>query len=225
MCFSPEASFTAAAGLAVVGYGSLKQITDKSQALLAIMPLLFAVQQLSEGVLWLALDYGYYPTLLSDIAMSVFLFFAYITWPIWLPFSLVMIEKKSFRLNLLLLCLGVGIGFTVINFYSAQDSALSAKIVDNSIQYGAYQVNSPWFFYTMRILYLAAVIVPCFISTFPLMWVFGLLVGISYAIAEYFYFATFSSVWCFFAAIVSISIFFILYRHKLTLQKMNDISQ
>ena len=49
-----------------------------------------------------------------------------------------------------------------------------------------------------------------FLSSLRHAWIFGILVAIAYVIAEYFYVATFISVWCFFAAIVSLFIYKIL---------------
>ncbi|MFA6920729.1 MAG: hypothetical protein WC216_02715 [Gallionella sp.] len=55
MCFSPHASFAAAAVLTLIGVVTLGKPRVKGEWLLAALPLIFAAQQLTEGILWLIL--------------------------------------------------------------------------------------------------------------------------------------------------------------------------
>ena len=54
MCFSATASFVAGTSLSVIGIVTLKQAKTKSEIPVAIVPLLFGVQQLVEGIIWLS---------------------------------------------------------------------------------------------------------------------------------------------------------------------------
>jgi hypothetical protein len=56
-------------------------------------------------------------------------------------------------------------------------------------------------------LYPLVVLAPNFISSIKNMWIFGVLIVLGYFLAEYYYSITFISVWCFFAAIVSLFIY------------------
>ena len=56
MCFSPTASFSASAALAVIGILTLKKTSAPHQFLFAYIPLIFASQQFIEGFLWLLLS-------------------------------------------------------------------------------------------------------------------------------------------------------------------------
>jgi hypothetical protein len=53
MCFSASASFIAGGSLSAVGVATLKQTKARTELPLAMIPLLFGVQQLTEGVIWL----------------------------------------------------------------------------------------------------------------------------------------------------------------------------
>lgn len=53
MCFSATASFTASAVLGITGIATLRQVKFKSLIFLACLPLLFAIQQFNEGLIWL----------------------------------------------------------------------------------------------------------------------------------------------------------------------------
>jgi hypothetical protein len=57
MCFSPGASFTLGAALLVTGAASLKEVKRPRQVLLAGIPVLFGIQQIIEGFMWLSLTH------------------------------------------------------------------------------------------------------------------------------------------------------------------------
>ncbi|MFT5723307.1 MAG: hypothetical protein ACI9JN_000416 [Bacteroidia bacterium] len=87
MCFSPEASFTAAVVITTVGVISLKKATDYPTRILACIPLFFGIQQLSEGFVWLSLLYERF-AYLEGISSSGFIVFAWIVWPTWVPYAM-----------------------------------------------------------------------------------------------------------------------------------------
>jgi len=57
MCFSANASFAASAVTGVIGIIAITKTRTTPQLLFATIPLLFSVQQLSEGVVWLSLKH------------------------------------------------------------------------------------------------------------------------------------------------------------------------
>ena len=63
MCFSAEVSFGASAVISTIGVLAVKKSTKKEQLLFALIPLLFGLQQFSEGWLWLALQNESYKAL------------------------------------------------------------------------------------------------------------------------------------------------------------------
>src|SRR5262245_59670977 len=127
MCFSAEASFTAAALLSVIGFAAVSETKRRKEIFLALLPLVFALQQFSEGVLWVALEHGFYPSLWSQIAGGVFLFVAFVTWPVWLPLSLYLIEKEGWRKRVILATLMAGILFAIGNLVAVAHYPLTVK--------------------------------------------------------------------------------------------------
>ncbi|MGZ4089964.1 MAG: DUF6629 family protein, partial [Bacteroidia bacterium] len=61
-------------------------------------------------------------------------------------------------------------------------------------------------------LYVLATIVPPFISTVKYMWLVGFLILISYIITSVFYTDYIVSVWCFFASIISIMVYIVIWQ-------------
>ena len=94
MCFSASASFGAGIVLSVIGIASLKKVQHASQIPFAALPLIFAIQQFSEGILWLVLPNLEY-LILRQVITYVFLFFAQIVWPVWVPFAILLLDIVS----------------------------------------------------------------------------------------------------------------------------------
>jgi hypothetical protein len=203
MCFSAEASFTAAGALAIIGGATLKNVLNRNYFFLAAIPLLFALQQLSEGVLWVQLGHGHQDGLISNLAARSFLVFAFFVWPIWIPLSLFKAEKMLWRRRALLGISIAGALLSFTNLYFAMDQNISVSIINHSLQYAG---RVP----PQTILYPLIVVTPIFISSMNKVWIFGVLISIAYIVTAYLYETTFVSVWCFFAAIVSLILYKVL---------------
>ena len=74
MCFSATASFTAGTALTAVGGLTVRKSRGKAELPLALVPLLFGIQQLTEGVLWLSLRHDLAPAeVVGDLHLLVVL--------------------------------------------------------------------------------------------------------------------------------------------------------
>jgi hypothetical protein len=196
MCFSAEASFVGAAALAVIGSATLN-LAPKRNKLWAAIPILFALQQFCEGIVWLDLRGTIPHSALTVLAKDLFLFFALVFWPIWLPFSFLMAETD--RNNKIALLILLFFGFVVTYFNLQGYSILNAtpSLNKHSVNY----LEETHFYYKMA--YMVVVGLPPFFSSLKYMKIFGVLIILSCLATEYFYFATFTSVWCFFAGLVT----------------------
>lgn len=100
MCFSAAGSFALSGVLAGVGAASVSRNTSRRHVMFAAIPLVFAAQQAAEGVVWLTIEGSAHPVL-HRLAVIAFLGFALIVWPIWLPSSLQLIERRLERRRVL----------------------------------------------------------------------------------------------------------------------------
>jgi len=207
MCFSATASFGAGVVLSIIGVASIIKVKHPSQILFASIPLLFAVQQIAEGVLWVTLPNPAY-TLLSQVMTYVFLFFAQFFWPLWVPIAILMLEKESKRKRFQKVLVGMGMIVALYFAYCLISYPVHAKIVGYHV---AYKVDYPNLLGRYGgIFYLIATVAPPFFSHIKRMWMFGVSMFISYLITAIFYDHYVVSVWCFFASIISISIYAIM---------------
>lgn len=209
MCFSTEASFTAAVSLGAIGILTFKKTSSPNQYFLASIPLLFALQQLSEGLIWLHLREGVGPEGLLTFSKYYFLTFAFLVWPIWLPLAFASLEPIKWRRSLLFVNLLFGFILSLLNFTYALQEGVTVKIVNHSIQYIG---NIP----SQEILYPLIVILPMFLSSVKDVWIYGVFVFAGLLVANYYYIETSTSVWCFFAAVVSLFIYKIVSNNKLS---------
>ncbi len=96
MCFSPVASFSAAAVLATIGFASLRKTSSYREIPFAALPLLFAIQQFIEGLVWLNLLHGTWPQIQLWLVI-IYGVFAGIIWPILVPASVALLEPNHQR--------------------------------------------------------------------------------------------------------------------------------
>ena len=88
MCFSAQASFTAAGVLAAIGVATFAQKPERKRVAFAAFPLFFAIHQAIEGFIWLSMESGGPPTSLAEL----YLFFAQVFWPVFTPLSVLLME-------------------------------------------------------------------------------------------------------------------------------------
>jgi hypothetical protein len=207
MCFSASASFAAGAVLTVVGVASLKKTKKPSEIPFAVIPLFFGLQQFAEGFVWLSLtnpDYAF----IEGISTYAFIFFAQVLWPVWVPFAIFKFEEeKGLRSILGKGLVGIGIIVATTLVYYLFTSEIEAEILGHHISYN--QAYLQQFSLLGGILYLAAIAIPPFMSLNKKMWLLGSAVFGAYILTEIFYSQYVVSVWCFFAAILSAMVLWI----------------
>jgi hypothetical protein len=198
MCFSAAASFTASAVLGAAGVHTLSQSKTRQNFVLATIPFVFTLQQFFEGFVWILPA----PSKVSLLAAYTFVFFAFLFWPSYIPFACWMHEKKSKRKNVLLVFVVLGFIGSAYLLVSLFLSPLEVVETGRSIQ---YLVDVPLEMVGISI-YIAVTVGAFLIASDPFLKVFGLLVGISAWVSWTFYTLSFTSVWCFFSALLSILI-------------------
>ena len=200
MCFSATASFAAAGVTSVAGGAALHGVQRRSQLPLAAIPLIFAIHQFAEGVLWLGLTQPQHAAWQRP-AMFAFLFFAEVVWPVWVPLAILASEAHPARQKLLRALLALGIALAVTRLYGLYAYPVSATIAGQHIQ---YRLDAP---FTLRriadVCYAIVTVVPLFVaSTKQVRWI-GVLIVVSLVFSKLLFYQTFISAWCFFAALIS----------------------
>ncbi len=199
MCFSAQASFIATGVLSIIGLYSIRKARQKDQPL-ALVPLLFAFQQAAEGVVWVTYTNPAY-AITTRLATYAFCFFAYFVWPVWIPFAALSSEGIMVRKKILWIILFIGsIVSGSLMYYIIQHGI----ILEISCSHIKYDIMTPYYYdYIGGIGYCIATILPFFITSKRNISLLGGLLLISVLISYYAYYTYFTSIWCFFAALLS----------------------
>jgi len=203
MCFSAEASFTASFALFAIGMLTVSKIRSPRHLMLALIPVLFALQQFCEGMLWITLgqsDQQFWPTVFK----YGFLTFAFLIWPVWIPSSLFLVEQRHYRKIALGVCALLGILWAL---YMLSVFFQRGAHVSLGCYHIYYSIDIPLITTGIGlVLYNLATILPMFISSIPKMWLFGLLAFGTCILSLIVWTQFFISIWCFFAALLSLLI-------------------
>lgn len=200
MCFSAEASFAAASALTLVGAIALRRARSRAHLPLAAIPLLFAAQQICEGLVWLVLEGTTFAK--SDTVLGrVFLLFALAIWPPYVPLALRPLEKSGARRGTLTV---LAIAGGVLGAYLMGCATLRSS--DVCIAFGNLyywvQIDTPMK-PGVRSAYVAIVVGALLVSSARGTRLLAVVVLASAAAVGSLYPAGFISVWCFFAAVLS----------------------
>jgi hypothetical protein len=207
MCFSASASFTSGVLLTFVGVETIKKVHKPSQIVFAGISIFFAFQQFTEGVLWLAMTHTGYAGA-QTAATYIFSVMAQAVWPFIIPLSVLLMEENKIRKRILYALTAAGAAVALYYIYRLVLFNIYAEISGRHISYLS-AVHDP--FQRVAVLfYLAAVIAPLFVSSVKRTYILGIIMALSFIISAVFYTQCLTSVWCFFAAVISFVIFYII---------------
>jgi hypothetical protein len=201
MCFSPTASFAAAAVTAAAGSVAVWRCTSWRKLPLAAMPFVFAAQQTVEGGVWWHLLHPSRSTALQRLT-DIFIFLALAVWPVFTPLAAALIEEASLRRRLQMLFAVLGLNAAVYGSLDWVRHPYTASIVGNSICY----INQVAYPAPIAGAYLLATTVPLLISGNAAVRRFGMITTTGMAASLALHYVAFVSVWCFFAALGSIAL-------------------
>ncbi len=206
MCFSAVASFTTAALLLPLGiYASkIAWLKDLRYLSLTIVPILFGIQQGIEGMEWLSLKTS--PTDIVRFWALVFLFFAYGFWLVCPALAMLILDRRPQAKPLFLAIALIGFVFGASMYLPLfiHPDWLTVIIRQNSIVYQTQMIYDRFLSRDMvHVIYLVIVLCPLYLSNLDRIRLFAGLVALSMIASLYFFNYAFVSIWCFWVAILS----------------------
>lgn len=198
MCFSAQASFAASAVLLIVGAATVRRARMRSELPYAWIPVLFGVQQLLEGALWLTFPDR--AALLNTVLTHAYSFFSHVLWPIYVPLAGLALETVPWRRRVLI---AIALAGSAVGLYLLVTLFTLPIVATVTGQHIAYE--SPHFYALAAMsLYLLGTCASLMFSSHARVVAFGVAAFVS-AVAAYAFYATwFISVWCFFAGALSV---------------------
>ena len=201
MCFSAHASFIAGTALSAAGVVTLRMTARRAEIPFAMIPLLFGIQQLVEGMIWLSFrDGSAWPN--ASLTL-VFALFSHILWPIFVPFAVARLEVVPWRKNALAVSQIAGVTVGLYLLYFIVRFPVTSRVLGNHIVY-----QSPHFYVVgATLLYVVGAVGGCLLSGSKIIRAFGVLLLVTFAAAYAIHAATLISMWCFFAALMSVIVY------------------
>ena len=215
MCFSATASFTTAVVLVPVGIYCVKKAASlqKPYWLFALIPLMFGMQQFFEGLVWLGMESDDAGATL--IAARGYIFFSHLFWLVWIPLSCYAVEDNTTRRKFyfFLILLGAVHGLSLYVPLLFHEGWLTVKIIGHSIKYKLVFLHDEYLSLIIKnLLYATFTLIPLLSASDRYIKVFGILLVISLAITSLYFEYVMLSVWCFFAAVLSIYILIMIFQ-------------
>lgn len=201
MCFSAEADFVAAAAVAPVGILALRSVREPRQWLVASLPLGFALHQFVEGFVWLG-DSGDVSAGVMQAAIRIYLVFAQVVLPVLVPLAMLLLEPQRLRRLLMGVCLGIGIVTAARFGWLIFAHPVDAYPQDHAMVYATDLKIGPW----TTAGYLLATCPAVVLSSHRWLRWFGVVNIIGFALAATIRYQAVTSVWCVYAALVSVMI-------------------
>ena len=220
MCFSPEASFAGGIIILSIGVITITKVHKRSQIVFASIPLFFGIQQIVEGLLWLTLLHPDHNQI-QKAATYTFMVMAEVLWPMIIPLSVLFMEENPKRKKVLWTLLFVGMALSLYYSYCLVCYSVTPRINGFHIKY--YNNFPKSLAMVAFTLYVIVTITPLFISSIKRTHIMGTIMFLSCLVTGIFYTQYLTSVWCFFAAMMSCVIFWILRdaRRKFRLGKIS----
>ncbi len=200
MCFSPEADLVAGVVLLPVGVAALREVRHVREVPFAALPLLFALHQLVESLVWFG-DSGDVSMCTAQAATTAYVLFALPVLPLLVPLAVLLIEPRGARLRVAPF---VALGAVVSGYmgWAVLDGPITVRAEAHALVYGVGMDDRVLW----SLLYVVAVIGPSLLSGYPSIVWFGVLNLIGLVAVGTLYLSAFASLWCVFAAASSVLI-------------------
>lgn len=226
MCVSAEVSFTVA-GLLISGGGYClykAEKIDKAYIPLALFPLVVGIQQIAEGLVWMGFSLND-PSTVQTAALG-YLFFTWLFWPFWVPHMTACMEPQKNKAFIFRLCSLAGLAFGLLlylpNYFN--DALLTVTTNNHSISYNCHFITEAIAPRSLHyIIYLSFIGLPPLFSSHFYLRIFGasLIAAIPLTYVAFAY--AHVSVLCFFAALITIYLVYVISADKCTVRQHRQI--
>ena len=215
MCFSPEADFTSAAVVGVIGVATLTKVRHKRELLLAALPLAFAGHEFAEGFVWLGLR-GTIPRADANLALYAYLAYAWALLPAIVPLAIFLVEPRRLRRQVMVPFCVLGSVVGAYLLWVVVDHPITAHIAGHSIDYRGVGNSGN----LVTVLYIVATCGSFLLSSSrPIVW-FGVANLTAVAVLVVVQSEGLTSLWCLWAATISV----LIYLHFLQRRRDDDRS-
>jgi hypothetical protein len=133
MCLSAEASLLSGVAVGAVGIDALRHVRYRREALIAAVPTLFGLHQITEGLVWLSLE-GEASSNWAQPAARLYLLIALGVVPLLVPMAVIALEPRAARYRLAVFAV-VGAVVAAVSIQALLSSPLTVRAGENHVAY------------------------------------------------------------------------------------------
>jgi hypothetical protein len=198
VCFSVEADVAAGVVLLPVAVVALREVRHVRELPFASLPLLFALHQLTEAVVWARADGDSVPVWAARAAALAYVAFALVVLPTLFPVAVLLLEPRCARLRVAPF---VVLGLVVSVVFAVEVLPAPVRVVmhPHALEYATGLSHGG----TLSIGYVVAVIGPLLLSGYRSIVAFGVINLVGLLVVAWAYLDAFASLWCVYAALTS----------------------
>ena len=199
MCFSPEGDLVSGVVIVAIGVDCCFHVKGRpAYAALAALPVVLGLHQIDEALVWFGLQ-GVVPHALGRVAMWIYLLFALVVLPTLVPAGVIWISDTTHRKRMLLPFLVIGVAVSCVLLAAMLKSSPEASIGSYHI---AYSIGLKYGLVVIGF-YIVATCGPLLLSGIRFAVWLGVANLVAVAVLARLCAQGFTSLWCFYAAVVS----------------------
>jgi len=202
MCFAPSADVAVGTVVVIVGVDALRSVRRPAQLVLGVLPLLFGLHQLTEAFVWWGLQ-GDVPRSVGRLALWAYLLFAFGALPALVPLAIGLVERSRQRRWIIGVCGVLGIIVAIVLTVPLFGGPIGAAIEGRHI---AYRVEALGEGGQWTGVYVVATCGALLASSYRHLVALGVFNLVVIPVLAWLTLDAFVSLWCFWAAVVSIVI-------------------
>jgi hypothetical protein len=199
VCFSPQGDVVGGVVLAVIGIDALRHVQRRREYLaLAALPLLLAAHQVDEAFVWWGLQ-GHVSAQVGQVATWVYLLFAFVVLPVYIPLAVLAIEPPGRRRSLMAGFVAMGAVVAAVLLAAMLVGPVTARLGDYHVGYGIGLHAG----YLIVVAYVGATCGSLLFSGYSQLAVFGIVNLVAVAVLARLTIDGFASLWCAWAAVTA----------------------
>ena len=198
MCFSVEADVVAGVVLLPMALVSLREVRHVREVPFASLPLLFALHQFGEALVWARYDGGQVSQQVGTVAVWWYVGFAMVILPTLFPLSVLLLEPQGSRLRVAPFAV-LGGGMSVVFAVEIFTAPVTVVVHPHALEYATGLSHGD----LLSVGYVVSVIGPALLSGYRSIVAFGLVNLIGLLVVAVAYLDAFASLWCVYAALTS----------------------
>ncbi|MBR0551701.1 hypothetical protein J7S20_04190 [Sphingomonadaceae bacterium LXI357] len=194
----------------------MREVKRSRALLFGATPLLFALHQFVEAFVWLGLE-GRIGTTAFEWAVFLFMLYAQGILPLLMPLAVLLLEPRGWRRHAIAACTALGAVVFARATYAVLARPTRAVIEHHSIAYHNAGTDAAW----IAGAYVVATCAALLLSSHRVVRWFGIanVIGLTIVLLVKGY--AFTSVWCLYAAVLSIMLFWQFRHHHVNIDRPN----